>query len=532
MKKIAVMISSLLSTLPVYAAIPVNLSLKPIPFFTRQPAFDFQEKNRSVDFKQTLHIRVKQTYQGYPVWNGDAVIHIPNKGQSTEKAMLAITKQSFMNGIFYKDIKQDLQQTNPAIFTEKQKQVAIRQVTLQAESKVTHVKNPQAQLMVFIDDKNTAHWTYKINYYISGTAKRLPQKLNYLVDAESFKIYAHWDDVKTLEDVKAGGFAGNHKTGKKILDGLPGNLPSLDIKRNAKKKICYMQNANLSLLDVRSDKTMSFECVIHDHDHNHVYWNGSYDKIATTWSPSNDVMFGLEVTRKMYLDWYKMPMIINSDGTPKFLTVWVHDAIENAYWDGEKAVFGDSIGSDKFNPFTQLDTVTHEISHGFTEQHSDLIYSNQSGGMNEAFSDIAGMAAEYYIYGSTKFLIGVGDVIAEGKALRYMDQPSKDCEAGSLPGEHCSIDSADQFTSRLDPHYSSGVYNRFYYNLANTKDWDAKKAFDILVQANAFYWTSTSTYKEGACGVMQAARDYHYDLKAVTQAFKVVGIDTSGCRLF
>ena len=32
----------------------------------------------------------------------------------------------------------------------------------------------------------------------------------------------------------------------------------------------------------------------------------------------------------------------------------------------------------------------HEVSHGFTEQNSGLVYSGQSGGINEAFSDMAG----------------------------------------------------------------------------------------------------------------------------------------------
>lgn len=44
-----------------------------------------------------------------------------------------------------------------------------------------------------------------------------------------------------------------------------------------------------------------------------------------------------------------------------------------------------------------MNVVSHEVSHGFTEQDSGLIYSNQSGGINDVFSDISGEAAEYYL---------------------------------------------------------------------------------------------------------------------------------------
>jgi Zn-dependent metalloprotease len=58
-----------------------------------------------------------------------------------------------------------------------------------------------------------------------------------------------------------------------------------------------------------------------------------------------------------------------------------------------------SDGYTRFYPLVSLDVTAHEVSHGFTEQNSRLIYSGQSGGMNEAFSDISGEAAEYFMTG-------------------------------------------------------------------------------------------------------------------------------------
>ena len=70
-------------------------------------------------------------------------------------------------------------------------------------------------------------------------------------------------------------------------------------------------------------------------------------------------------------------------------------------------------------------------------------------------------------------------------------------------------------TIYIDVHFTSGVYNRFFYLLGTSAEWDAKKAFDVMVNANQHYWTSTATFSSGACGVLQAATDLQYDLSAV-----------------
>ena len=85
--------------------------------------------------------------------------------------------------------------------------------------------------------------------------------------------------------------------------------------------------------------------------------------------------------------------------------------------------FGD--GASYFYPLTSLDVTSHEISHGFTEQNSNLQYSGQSGGMNEAFSDMAGEAAEYFDRGHNDWLVGA-EIIKNGTALRWMCTPTQD----------------------------------------------------------------------------------------------------------
>src|SRR5690606_24866193 len=132
---------------------------------------------------------------------------------------------------------------------------------------------------------------------------------------------------------------------------------------------------------------------------------------------------------------------------------------ENAFWYNNAMYFGD--GGTYFYPLVSLDVTAHEVSHGYTEQNSDLDYENMPGGINEAFSDIAGEAVEFYSRGSNDFLIGA-DIAKHpglGGALRFMEDPTLD---------GASIADALEYYDGLDVHFSSGVYNRAFFLLAHT----------------------------------------------------------------
>jgi pseudolysin/vibriolysin len=174
--------------------------------------------------------------------------------------------------------------------------------------------------------------------------------------------------------------------------------------------------------------------------------------------------------------------------------------------------FGD--GATTFYPLVSLDVAAHEVSHGFTQQNSNLTYSGQSGGINEAFSDMAGEAAEYFSRGKNDFLVG-SEIFKNGVALRYMATPTKDGR---------SIDNASKFVTGMDVHYSSGVYNKAFYTLATKAGWNTSKAFQVMADANRLYWTASTTFNKGACGVQQAATNRGYPVADVKAAFTAVGV--------
>ena len=123
--------------------------------------------------------------------------------------------------------------------------------------------------------------------------------------------------------------------------------------------------------------------------------------------------------------------------------------------------YGDGDGK-TFAPFSSaLDVVAHEITHGVTQHSSDLIYRNESGALNEAISDIMGVATEFFFQpvgdGRLKadWLGGEDLFIDFGPYFRSFSSPT------SGP-DHYSI----RYTGDLDNggvHYNSSIANHAYY---------------------------------------------------------------------
>jgi pseudolysin len=551
-----------LATMPVWAAIPVDLSHQAVPQVRGIVAATqtilgsgsaIRELARQTDFNQTLHVRFQQTYQGYDVWGADAVLHTPGVKKIGQELLGTVTPATSMNGIVYKDLQADL--TAPPADEQSKKALMAVAAAYQHQTKVPMtIKEQKSKLIVYVTPNNKAVWAYKISLFavpVAGIGK--PAKPVFIVDAvSSDKVYLSWDDVKTLDSVEAGGFGGNEKMGKLVYDGLSGHLPVLHITRDAMTAQCYLQNADVIVVRKNSVNTsggtaMSFMCKTTDPTHHDLYWNGEHDAVNGAYSPANDALYAGGVIKQMYAEWFGLPVLKNQDGSAMRLEMAVHDTdpamTENAYWDGSRMVFGD--GGDTLFPLTSLGVAAHEISHGFTEQHAALVYTGQSGAMNEAYSDMAAKAAEYYSYGrDINWEIGSEIFRENGMALRYMDDPQKDCLADWMKSDRyaglfCSVKTVQQFGWGLgiDVHYGSGIYNHVFYRLSNATNWNTRKAFQVMAQANAFYWTSYSTFAAGGCGVVKATNDFalakgvkEYDVEAVHQAFAAVGINTRQCR--
>ncbi|WP_345301922.1 M4 family metallopeptidase, partial [Lysobacter hankyongensis] len=281
------------------------------------------------------------------------------------------------------------------------------------------------------------------------------------------------------------------------------NYGKLDVTQSG--TTCTMNNPNVKTVNLNGGTSgttaFSYTCP-----------RNTVKTINGAYSPLNDAHYFGSVIYNMYQAYMgQAPLTFQ-------LTMRVHysTSYENAFWDGSAMTFGD--GATTFYPLVSLDVASHEVSHGYTSQNSNLTYSGQSGGINEAYSDIAGEAAEYYMKGTNDFLVGA-DIFKATGALRYMANPPQDGR---------SIGNAANYTAGMDVHYSSGVYNKAFYTLATTAGWNTQKAFQVFARANDLYWTASTDFNQGACGVQTAATDLGYTVANVTAAFTAVGVACGG----
>lgn len=509
---------------------------------------NIKEVKRYEDFNHVLHVRVQQTYADYPVWGADAVIHIPR----TEQAHLGDNsikfdsiKNATLNGKIYKNIAQDLSRSPALLYTLDQQKKAENQAIYLYQKKSgnkTVFVNRKSQKIIYIDKNNKAQWAYLISL-ASIKSHSMPAKPMYILNASTLEVYSEWDNIRTLDAVDGAGYGGNKKIGRQIYNGMMHNFPTLSVSRDSTLQTCYLQNDRVLVKDIRNDRAIvQYHCEKTDPNNNDAYLNDvdqSADLLA--YSPDNDALYFAGKINNLYQDWFKMPVLVNPNNQPMKIVINTHEDTSNAWWDEDvnEITFGD--GDRKyFLPFASQSIISHEISHGFTTQHSNLSPSNpQSAALHEAFSDMAAQAFEYYLTKNNSWKVG-SEITMRTDALRYIDNPRYDCiglppyiDIKGLKIRTCSIDNMKDYTEDpnyyIEEHFSCGIFNKAFYLLSTSKGWDVKKAFSVMVQANIAYWTPTSNFADAACGVIEAAHDYGYNQKDVAKAFLAVGINTSNC---
>lgn len=120
---------------------------------------------------------------------------------------------------------------------------------------------------------------------------------------------------------------------------------------------------------------------------------------------------------------------LDGAGLPLDATVHYGQSYDNAFWDGQRMVFGDGDG-EVFTRFTvSASVIGHELTHGVTQYTAGLAYQGQSGALNESISDVFGVLVEQHAAGQTaaeaSWLVGHGLFLpaVQGRALRDMAAP-------------------------------------------------------------------------------------------------------------
>ncbi|TCP53777.1 Zn-dependent metalloprotease [Tumebacillus sp. BK434] len=194
----------------------------------------------------------------------------------------------------------------------------------------------------------------------------------------------------------------------------------------------------------------------------------------------------------------------------------------NAFWDGTQMVYGDGDGRDFIAFSAALDVVGHEITHGVTERTANLVYSYQSGALNESWSDVLGNLIEnkpddLWLVGEDIYTPGIAN-----DALRSMSNPT-------LYGDPAHMDQyVNTSSDNGGVHTNSGIPNKAFYNFVTTSGITRDNAGKVWYRALTQYLTSNSQFIDAKNATVQAATDLFgassAEVTAVSNAWTAVGV--------
>jgi len=404
----------------------------------RADADAFVARDAIVDADGSEHVRYQRTYRGLPMIGGDFVVHSRN-------GRLAGVSQTLKTG------------ARPGVVPRISGDQAIVEVGARFfGSRFSGV--PTSRTVVYARDTSPvlAHEVV----FQGIKPDQTPTEMHYFVDAGNGRILDQWDAVETA---LPGPGTNTGCTGATAVVGTGKSLTEGNVVLNTTKCGTSYQMVDKTrgggATHNMSMKTAGMGTVFTDADNT---WGSSL--VGNAQTAAADAHYGVSVTWDYYKNIHGRNGIAN-DGKGAISRVHYGRNYQNAFWSDSCfcMTFGDGDNGATVLPMVALDVAGHEMSHGVTSRSAGLVYSGESGGLNEATSDIFGTMVEYYANNSNDR----GDyVIAEKlttnnadmkKALRYMFKPSLD---GGSPDCYAPT------IGSLDVHYSSGVANHFYYLLA------------------------------------------------------------------
>ncbi|MEV4878907.1 M4 family metallopeptidase [Streptomyces cyaneofuscatus] len=433
----------------------------------------------------TTHTRYERTLDGLPVLGGDLVVQETTAGRtlSVTKASKATTAQLKAVGL--------TADVAPAA-AEKQ---ALGAAKTEGSKATKAEKAPRKVVWLGSGSPQLAYETVVGGLQHDGT----PNELHVITDAASGEKLYEWQAVHNG--------TGNTQYSGQVTLGTAPSYTLTDTARGSHKT--YNLNRGTSGTGTLFSNTSD------------VWGNGTPQNAETAGA---DAHYGAALTWDYYKNVHGRNGI-RGDGVGAYSRVHYGNNYVNAFWQDSCfcMTYGDGAGNVK--PLTSIDVAAHEMTHGLTSVTAKLVYSGESGGLNEATSDIFAAAVEFHANNAQDqgdYLVGEKiDIRGNGTPLRYMDKPSRD---GS---------SKDYWYSGIggvDVHYSSGPANHWYYLLSegsgtktiNGVSYDSPtsdglpvtgigrdKASLIWFKALTTKFTSTTNYAAARTGTLAVASELY-----------------------
>ncbi|MEU7132488.1 M4 family metallopeptidase [Streptomyces sp. NPDC046261] len=372
----------------------------------------------SRDVNGTLHTRYERTYEGLPVLGGDLVVDATKGGKvktvaKATKARMAVatTTASFAAATAEKD--------------------ALKSAAAKGSKATKADRAPRKVIWAADGTPVLAYETVVGGLQHDGT----PNELHVITDAKTGKKLFEYQGVKQG--------TGNSKYSGQVTIGTSGSSGSykLDDPTRGGHKTYNLNRGSSGTGTLFTDS-------------DDVWGNGQTSDAATA---GVDAHYGAQLTWDYYKNVHGRSGI-KGDGKGAYSRVHYGNNYVNAFWSDQCfcMTYGDGSGNAK--PLTSIDVAAHEMTHGVTSATANLTYSGESGGLNEATSDIFAAAVEFWANNPNDvgdYLVGEKiDINGNGTPLRYMDKPSKDSR---------SKDSWYSGIGSIDVHYSSGPANHWFY---------------------------------------------------------------------
>jgi Zn-dependent metalloprotease len=459
-----------------------------------------------VDPDGTQHVRIHRQVRGLRVIGGDMVVHVDAKG-----TLIGVSKTMNLS-------------INAAATAGFSAGTAIS-TALGAYPGSTKGTVPELIIHARGDIPTLA---YDVIVSRMG-AEGLPSRMHVIVDASTNRILEAWDDIQA---VAATG------TGKALFVGtlpiptdLTGSTYSLKDPTRGNQQVVNLNNTTPT-------STTTVGGTLYTSTTNTWGTNANGTTTAGRQTVGVDALFAMTKTWDYFLTTHGRNGIAN-DGVGAAARVHYGTSFNNAFWMDSCFCmsFGDGNGT-SYNPFVSLDITAHEMTHGITARTANLTYSGESGGLNEATSDIFGTAVEYYAANTADagdFLIGEKIKRTGNMYFRSMIKPSAD---------GYSADCWYSTVGNLLVHQSSGVANHFFYLLSqgtkagvpsktclssNTRvatgtgtltGITRAKAEKIWYRALTVYMTSSTNYAAARVATINAATDLYGASSTETNSVK------------
>ena len=441
------------------------------------PDQELTSTHHEVDHLQRCHLRFSQQYRTLPVWPAEVIVHLNPKGQV-----------DVVDGAFIPTPRKLV--TDPVITAQA---ASTRARTLVPGGATATVSDPE--LIVYAPVEMAPHLAWKMEVEVSPTARWLV-----ILDAINGATLTSYNQVMDANVTGSG------------ID-LFGTTRPLNVF--SEDNTFYMIDTSKRMFDPTSDPPELSETrgaiIVLDAANRDPDSQGRISVSQVTsnsatsgWLPDAvSASFSLSQTYDYYLERHGRDSLDGQGGT-MLAIVRLGTNYNNAAWNGQMMLFGD------VQPFAgSLDVVAHELTHGVTQFSANLVYLNQSGALNEAFSDIFGEATEARTNGSgPDWLVGA----QLGAPLRNLANPSAiEICPGCGPYPKSTSEFINTAQDNGGVHINSTIIGHAFYLLAQ----GPSGAIGINKAEQIFYRALTTHLVRNSQFIDAAARLYSICNRAV-----------------